>query len=197
MGVFLCLRQMKISKSQRNNIIFLVIILIMVIPQTRQPIQILLQKGLAMFSPSVVDKEDRIVLTDYNWQLVDENGVAYNFNDAKGKVIFINFWATWCPPCIAEMPSMEKLYQDYQDDVAFLFVSNEKQEIISKFKEKNDYEFLVHAALTSNPDLLETSSIPRTFVIDRQGHIVIDKTGAADWNSVRVRALLDDLLKLE
>ncbi|OBX25348.1 thiol-disulfide isomerase/thioredoxin [Gelidibacter algens] len=188
---------MKISKSQRNNIIFLVIILIMVIPQTRQPIQILLQKGLAMFSPSVVDEENRILLTDYDWQLVDENGMAYNFNDAKGKVVFINFWATWCPPCIAEMPSMEKLYQDYKEDVVFLFVSNEKQEVISKFKEKNDYEFLVHAALTPNPELLETSSIPRTFVIDQQGNIVIDKSGAADWNSAKVRALLDHLLNLE
>jgi thiol-disulfide isomerase/thioredoxin len=190
-------KHMKISKSQRNNIIFLVIILIMVIPQTRQPIQILLQKGLAMFSPSVVDEEDRIVLTDYDWQLVDENGVAYNFNDAKGKVVFINFWATWCPPCIAEMPSMEKLYQDYKEDVVFLFVSNEKQEVISKFKKRKDYEFLVHATMTQNPKLLETSSIPRTFVIDQKGHIVIDKSGAADWNSAKVRQLLDDLLNLE
>lgn len=188
---------MKISKSQRNNIIFLGIILIMVIPQTRQPIQILLQKGLAMFSPSVVDEEDRIVLTDYDWQLVDENGVPFNFSDARGKVVFINFWATWCPPCIAEMPSMEKLYQDYKKDVVFLFVSNEKQEVIAKFKENNAYEFLVHAALTPNPTLLETTSIPRTFVIDQNGNIVIDKSGAADWNSPKVRTLLDNLLKLE
>lgn len=188
---------MKISKSQRSNIIFLVIILLIVIPQTRQPIQVFLQKGLAMFSPSVIDEEDRVVLTDYNWQLVDENGLAYNFNDARGKVVFINFWATWCPPCIAEMPSMEKLYQDYKDDVDFLFVSNETQEVISKFKKKNDYEFLVHASLTANPEQLETSSIPRTFVLDQQGNIVIDKSGAADWNSKSVRKLLDDLLRLE
>ncbi|HUH27481.1 TlpA disulfide reductase family protein [Gelidibacter sp.] len=188
---------MKISKSQRSNIIFLVIILLLVIPQTRHPIQVFLQKGLAMFSPSVIDEEKRIVLTDYNWQLVDENGVSYNFNDAKGKVVFINFWATWCPPCIAEMPSMEKLYQDYKDEVVFLFVSNETQEVISKFKTKHDYEFLVHASLTAHPVQLETSSIPRTFVIDQQGHIVIDKTGAADWNSKSVRKLMDDLLRLE
>lgn len=188
---------MNISKSQRSNIIFLVIILILIIPQTRQPIQVLLQKGLAMFSPSVIDAEDRIVLTDYNWQLIDENGLGYNFNEAKGKVVFINFWATWCPPCIAEMPSMEKLYQDYKNDIVFLFVSNENQEIISKFKNKNAYEFVVHAAITANPKQLETSSIPRTFVIDKQGQIVIDKTGAADWNSKSVRTLLDDLLKHE
>lgn len=188
---------MKISKRQRSNIIFLVIILIMIIPQTRQPLQVLVQKGLAMFSPSVIDEEKRIVLTDYNWQLVDENGLVYTFNDAKGKVVFINFWATWCPPCIAEMPSMEKLYQTYKNDVIFLFVSNENQETISKFKAKNAYEFKVHAAITAHPEQLETTSIPRTFVIDRQGHIVIDKTGAADWNSNRVRTLLDELLKLE
>ena len=188
---------MKISKSQRSNIIFLVIILVMIIPQTRQPIQIFLQKGLAMISPSVIKSENRVTLTDYNWQLVDENGRPYNFNDAKGKVVLINFWATWCPPCIAEMPSMEKLYKDYKDDVVFLFVSNESQEVISKFKQKNDYEFLVHSAITATPKLLEASSIPRTFILDQQGHIVIDKTGAADWNSDKVRKLLDDLLKLQ
>lgn len=188
---------MKISKNQRNNIIFLVIILIMVIPQTRQPIQVLLQKGLAMFSPSVVDEEKRVTLTDYNWQLIDEHGKRYDFKEAKGKVVFINFWATWCPPCIAEMPSMEKLYQDYKDKVVFLFVSSEDQEIISKFKEKNDYDFLVYAAITATPEQLVTSSIPRTFVLDQQGNIVIDKTGAADWNSQTVRTLLDDLLKPE
>lgn len=188
---------MKISKSQRNNILFLVIILIMIIPQTRQPIQILLQKGLAKFSPSVVDKEDRVTLTDYNWQLVDEHGLGYDFNQAKGKVIFINFWATWCPPCIAEMPSMEKLYQAYKNDVVFLFVSGESQDVISKFKKKNDYQFTVHSSITTNPKSLETSSIPRTFLIDQQGTIVIDKTGAADWNSKTVRKVLDGLLKLE
>lgn len=188
---------MKISKSQRSNIIFLVIILIMIIPQTRQPIQIFLQKGLAMFSPSVIKTENRITLTDYDWQLVDENGRSYDFNEAKGKVILINFWATWCPPCIAEMPSMEKLYQDYKDDVVFLFVSNETQEVISKFKEKHDYEFLVHASITRSPKVLEASSIPRTFVLDQKGHIVIDKSGAADWNSDKVRNVLDDLLKLK
>ena len=188
---------MKISKSQRNNIIFLIIILIMIIPQTRQPVQLFLQKGLAMISPSVIDREDRITVTNYDWQLVDENGEYYDFNEAKGKVVLINFWATWCPPCIAEMPSMEKLYQSYKDDVVFLFVSNENQGVISKFKEKNAYEFLVYASLTANPTDLNASSIPRTFVLDQQGHIVIDKTGAADWNSKAVRGVLDELLKLE
>ena len=63
---------MKISKSQRNNIIFLVFILIILIPQTRQPLQVLLHKGLALFSPLIEDKNERKSVTDYNWQLRDE-----------------------------------------------------------------------------------------------------------------------------
>lgn len=186
---------MKITKSQRNNVILVVIILIMVIPQTRQPLQILLHKGLALFSPSIVEPDKRHRLTNYHWQLVDENGMAYNFNGAKGKVVVVNFWATWCPPCIAEMPSLEKLYHQYKEEVVFLFVSNEEREIISNFKKKNDYDFLVYSSLTSNPELFDTSSIPRTYIIDKEGNIAIDKSGAADWNSDSVKRLLDDLLK--
>src|SRR5690606_10482695 len=186
---------MKITKSQRNNTILLVIILVMIVPQTRQPLQILLHKGLALFRPSIVEKDKQIKLTHYNWRLMDENGTPFDFNDAKGKVVIVNFWATWCPPCIAEMPSLEKLYHDYKKEVVFLLVSNESPEVISSFKEKNTYDILVYSSLNSSPKFFDMSSIPRTYVIDRFGNIVIDKSGAADWNSRKVRDLLTSLLK--
>ena len=186
---------MKISKSQRNNIFFLIIILIILIPQTRQPLQVLLHKGLALFSPSIEDKNERKFVKDYNWQLVDETGQTFNFNDAEGKVVVLNFWATWCPPCIAEMPSLEKLYNAYNEDVVFLFVSDEKQDVISKFKQKHKYQFKVYSALTAFPKEFNVTSIPRTFVIDKNGAIVIDKTGAANWYSDSVIATMDDLLR--
>lgn len=188
---------MRITKKQRNNIIFLVIIAVLLIPQTRQPIQILLHKGLAKFSPSVVDKDERYSLDDYNWKLIDENGIPYDFQDAKGKVVVINFWATWCPPCIAEMPSFEKLYKEYKDDVVILLVSNEKEGVISNFKKKNKYDFLVYSSISEHPAQFDLSSIPRTYVIDKKGNVVIDKSGAADWYSDSVRELLNDLLKAE
>lgn len=186
---------MKITKKQRNNLLLLIFIAVLIIPQTRHPIQILLHKGLALFSPSVIEVEKRITLNDYSWKLMDETGNPYNFNEARGNVVLINFWATWCPPCIAEMPSMEKLYQDYKDDVVFLFVSEEKREVISTFKHKNDYDFIVYTSLTEHPEIFETRSIPRTYILDKSGHIAIDKSGAADWNSNAVRQLLDTLLK--
>lgn len=186
---------MKITKSQRNNLILFVIILVMIIPQTRQPLQILLQKGLALFSPSIIDKKERITLNNYHWKLVDENGTTFDFNDAKGRVVIVNFWATWCPPCIAEMPHLEKLYTDYKDQVLFLLVSNETPETIAKFKTKHNYDFKVYASMSEVPKELETTAIPRSFILDKNGNIAIDKTGAANWNSDSVRQLLDDLLK--
>jgi thiol-disulfide isomerase/thioredoxin len=185
---------MKISKSQRNNIIFLVIIAFLIIPQTRKPIQVFLNKGLALFSPSTINKNKQSRLITYNWKLKDENGNVFNFESTKGKVVLVNFWATWCPPCIAEMPSLQKLYNDYNDKIEFVFVSNEKINIINSYLTKNDYTFKAYKPI-DNSNFFEVSSIPRTFLIDKKGHIVINKTGAANWNSDSVRKTIDNLLK--
>ena len=92
------------------------------------------------------------------------------------------------------MPSLEKLHNDYRDKIVFLFVSNEDDEIISKFVEKNRYSFKVHRSISEYPKDFSVSSIPRTFLIDKKGNIVIDKTGAANWNSEKVRQQIDELL---
>ena len=185
---------MKISKPKRKNLIFLVVIALLIIPQTRQPIQVLLNKGLALFGPSIIDSNERKVLSSYNWQLEDLEGKSFNYASTTNKVVLINFWATWCPPCIAEMPNLEKLHNDYKDKIVFLFVSNEDNEIISKFVNKNEYSFKVHRSISEYPKDFNVSSIPRTFLIDKMGNIVIDKTGAANWNSEKVRRQIDELL---
>ena len=185
---------MKISKSLKKNLIFLLIIALLIIPQTRQPIQVLLNKGLALFSPSVIDTEDRKVLDTYNWHLKDIKGNTFDYVSTQNKVVLINFWATWCAPCIAEMPSLEKLYTDYKDKIVFLFVSNENSEIVSKFITKKGYSFNVYKPLTQYPEVFDVSSIPRTFLIDKKGNIVIDKTGASNWNSESVRTIIDELI---
>lgn len=185
---------MKFNKSQKKNAIFFVLIALMIIPQTRKPIQTFLQKGLAMISPSIVDKDDRVQLDTYYWQLMDINGNTKNFSVSENKVVLINFWATWCPPCIAEMPSLQELYADYYDEVDFYFVSNEKNDVIKEFLKHNGYSFTVHIPTTKYPKTFNVSGIPRTFLIDKQGNIVIDKTGAANWNSDKVRNQIDQLL---
>ena len=188
---------MQKPKIKTSNIIFLIVIVLLIIPQTRQPIQIVLHKGLALISPSTIKEEKREVISDYNWQLKDQNGHVFDFKDTKGKVVFLNFWATWCPPCIAEMPSIESLYSDYNDRIVFLLVSNEKPNEIKNFTEANNYSFEFYNALTEHPSIFKTNSIPRTYVIDKSGVIVMDKSGAANWNSDSVREVLDNLLSSE
>lgn len=167
----------------------------MIIPQTRKPIQTFIQKGIAMISPSVVKEDKRKVLDSYEWLLKDIDGIQINFNKSKGKVILINFWATWCPPCIAEMPSLHKLYEDYRDNIDFYFVSSENEDVLKAFLEKKNYKFNIHTPQTQYPNSFDVSSIPRTFLIDMNGNIVIDKTGAANWNSKTVRSTIEELLK--
>ena len=186
---------MKISKPRIKNIIFLIVLGLLLIPQTRQPIQVLLHKGLAFFSPSTINESKQVAVNNYNWKLKDENGAVLNFDKLKGKVILVNFWATWCPPCVAEMPSMQKLYNDYNDKVVFVFVSNEAHSKINQFLSKNDYSFKVYNPITNYPESLNLTSIPRTFLIDKSGNIVIDKNGAANWNSESVRNTIDNLLQ--
>lgn len=186
---------MAISKSRRNNIIFLIVILLLLIPQTRQPIQILLHKGLALFSPSVIDESNSETLNDFDWKLKDIHNNQINLQDYKGQIIFLNLWATWCPPCIAEMPSLQELYNDYDDKIVFLLVSSEETEVISRFLGKNNYTFNVQQPLSESPEILKSRSIPRTFLIDQEGNILINKSGAANWNSEKVRETIDNLLE--
>ena len=186
---------MKISKKTISNVVFVIVIALLVIPQTRQPIQVFLQKGIALVKPISINEEKPIAISNYKWMLTDENNTMYNFEEAKGKVVLVNFWATWCPPCIAEMPSFQALYNDYSDKIVFLFVTNDPYTEINPFLEKKNYTFKVHRPVTKYPDYFDISTIPRTFLIDQNGNIIIDESGVANWNSKSVRGTIDKLLK--
>ena len=81
----------------------------MLLPQTRLPVMAFIQRAIS-FSPSQVAPEDRRTLTDYHWFLRTANNTQINFNQSENKVVLINFWATWCPPCVAEMLELQKLF---------------------------------------------------------------------------------------
>src|SRR5690554_7825322 len=102
----------KFLKKQWTNILFGVFVILLIIPQTRMPIQVFVQR-LISFSPSETSEEKRETLQDYRWPLTELNAREINFSQSQGKVTVVNFWATWCPPCVAEMPSFQKLYNDY------------------------------------------------------------------------------------
>ena len=102
------------------------------------------------------------------------DGKTYNLDAFRGKVVLLNFWATWCPPCRREMPDMEKLYQRLsQKGLVVLAVSDEKRETVEDFLKKQNYTFPV----LLDPDRKVNSAfgiegIPNSFLFDRQGKLL-------------------------
>jgi len=179
------------KKKNISNIVFVIIVALMLYPPTRE-------WGMRQiaFAPSVKDSDSAEKIDTYNWELNGLNSENINFNELKDKVIFVNFWATWCPPCRAEMPMIQELFNDYKDLVAFIFVTNENWNTVNKFYQKNNYDLPTYNSIGVPPNkFTETNSIPASYLINKKGEILISKVGAANWNSDKVRKLIDDLLK--
>ncbi|CAL2103163.1 Thiol-disulfide oxidoreductase [Tenacibaculum sp. 190130A14a] len=179
----------KFLKKHYSNILFLLVLGLLLFPSTR-----VYFIRLISFSPSVNEVKEQVHLDSYEWNLKGLNAQNINFKEEKGKVIFVSFWATWCPPCIAELPSIKKLHQDYGNKVSFLLVTNEDWGTVSKFYEKNEYNFPTYNYVSAVPSKLQSNSIPATFILDKSGKIIVDKKGPANWNTEKIRSLLDDLL---
>ena len=187
----------KPSKKQLTNIVFIVFLLLFLFTPLKFLLSVYVNKLIALTpfaTPSTIDAEEQVSLKNYEWKLVDENGNNYDFKREKGKVVFVNFWATWCPPCVAEMPDLQKLYDDYRDKVTFLFIANDQVDRVNAFLKKNEYTFATHYEYDKTPTFLEHSSIPTTYLINRSGKIVMKKAMVADWNSEKMRAILNELI---
>ena len=112
---------MNFLKKKWTNLIFIALFALLIIPQTRMPIQIFFQR-LISYSPSEIDLKERETLKDYDWSLSDLTSGRINFSRSKGKVLIVNFWATWCPPCRAELPDLHELYNSYGYRVYIYFI---------------------------------------------------------------------------
>lgn len=148
-----------------------------------------MQRGVlatGLFSPKTVTDNHTIV--DFDWQLTDLDGEQVSFGDFKGKTIFINFWATWCPPCIAEMPDIQKLSNALQNEVVFLIVSlDEDPGKAHDFIAKKGFDLPIYFPTSSIPAAMRGNSIPRTYVVAPNGRIVSETHGMAKYNSEKFR----------
>jgi len=147
-----------------------------------------------LFSPSKLDAAAQTQLEPFTYQLVDLNGNPTTAEVGKGKVVFLSYWATWCPPCIAEMPSIQKLYDDYGDKIDFVLLTDEKPEVVRSFLERKEYNLPVFIPRMQTPAQLYERSIPTNYIIDSAGKIIVKEQGATDWNSEKIKLVLEDLL---
>ena len=109
-----------------------------------------------------------------DFTLTDLNGKPWTLKELKGKVVMLNFWATWCPPCRKEMPDLENLYKQFEPQgLVILGISDDDPQKVRQFvqKEGTSYPVLLDAGSKVN-GLLHIQGIPKTFVYDREGKIV-------------------------
>ena len=136
---------------------------------------------------------------DYNFKIKTLTGEVIDFNQFKGKVVFINLLATWCGPCRVEMPSIQELYNGLdKEKIQFVMLSldrNEDLPKIMKYVDKNSFTFPVYQPKGSLPDLLNVPSIPTTFIIDKNGNVVSKKIGTTNFNTNKFKKYMEDLAK--
>lgn len=127
---------------------------------------------------------------DYNFTIKDLKGNKVAFDQYKGKVVFINLWATWCGPCKAEMPGIQELVSSLKGKpIEFVMLSLDKDAMLPKvisYIEKNQYTFPVFMPHEFLPDQLQVASIPTTIIVSKDGKIVVREIGAKNYNNQKM-----------
>jgi thiol-disulfide isomerase/thioredoxin len=183
----------RLKKTQLINIAIILMFALYFFTQIGFHAKVYLNRLISR-NPVPVEERTQEVLEDYDFKLVDTKRNRVNLMDYKGEVVFINFWATWCPPCVAEMPDLQLLYNAYGEKVTFLFIARDKEERVSNFLVKKNYDLPVYFESGFTPKSLYSGALPTTFIIGKEGNIVVAETGSADWNGVATRTILDSLL---
>jgi len=132
----------------------------------------------------------------YDWSLLDLDDRPVPFSRFKGKTVFLNIWATWCGPCVGEMPSIAQLAQEPRlraKNIEFVCVStDESSDVVRRFLEGRNWSMTFLRA-ERLPPVFSTDGIPATFLIGADGRIAASEIGAANWQEPRVISFLEKL----
>lgn len=155
--------------------------------------RVLLWTGL--MSPNTEVVQEDVVSANYNLSLLTVANEQTSLKAFEGKTIFLNFWATWCPPCIAEMPNIQALYEEIDsDNIKFVMVSlDEDFSKAQNFIKKKDYTLPIYFLNGRKPSVYNSTVVPTTYVISPEGKIVLERRGMADYHSVKFKTFLEEL----
>ena len=150
------------------------------------------------FFNASMDKEntDTAPQTITDFHFADENGNIQNTSSLRGKVVFINFWASWCPPCRAEFPSVETLYTRFRDnpDVFFLTINEDNDLATGRiYLDKENFSVPLYQSHGSVPAELYAGALPTTIVLDKNGEIRYHHSGFANYGANKFIKQIEEL----
>jgi len=189
-----------LTKKNIFNSLFIVLVLgILFIPSAKAfVIQGLMEIGL--FNPNVEKKALPVTADLSHIQFKDAKGKIINLEALRGKVIFLNFWATWCPPCLAEMPSVNRLYEQFKNDSDVVFLMIDADSDFAKaqaYMDRKKYKLPVYTFASQLPKELFKGSLPTTIVFDKKGRISFNEEGAANYSNSKFIAFIKQLKELK
>ena len=137
---------------------------------------------------------------EFNFKYATLQGEEKQVSDLKGKVVFVNFWGTWCIPCVAEMPTVQKLYDHFKNDssIVFLIASRlDTPEKINAFAKKHGYTLPFYTIKDEDiPASMKFNQYPATFIYGKDGHIAMKHINGADWSDTSVVHFIERLVAM-
>lgn len=164
------------------DVLFVVVIIMFLIPDGRM----LIQRGIlktGLMGSTTSNEDIKLDSNALSWRLMDLEGRQLTLGELSDRPVFINFWATWCPPCKAEMPSIISLMEKAGDQSHFILVTSEEREKVVAFLDRQGWDLPVYFPLSDYPPQLSAASLPTSMVISTDGKIIHRSEGMRDWAS--------------
>jgi thiol-disulfide isomerase/thioredoxin len=179
------------------NITLVLLFLVILFVPTAKAFLIRGLMEIGLFNPTVESKN-----VDFKGDLSairfkDAKGKVVSLADLKGKIIFLNFWATWCPPCLAEMPSVNRFYKEFEsgDEIVFIMVDADGDfGKAQAYMDRKGFKLPIYTIASNIPKEIFKGSLPTTVVFDKKGRISFQGEGAADYSS---KKFIDFIKKLK
>lgn len=189
-----------VNKGNIINVLLIGTFLVLIFVPSAKALMIRGLMEIGLFRPAVESPADTQASALTNGpegiKFKDANGTVIDLGNLKGKVVFLNFWATWCPPCLAEMPSVNKLYEQFKDDkrVVFILVDADNDLLkAQKFMDRKGYKLPIYQVASSMPEAVFKGSLPTTVVFDKFGRLAYNEAGAANYASEKFISFIKTL----
>ncbi len=189
-----------LTKKNIGNAVFILLILIIILVPSAKALVLQGLMEVGLFKPSIDKPKSGVTADLHSIKFKDSKNKVVSLGDLEGKIVFLNFWATWCPPCLAEMPSINQLHQQFASDeeVVFLLIDADGNFTKSQaYLDRKKYKMPIYSLASSIPKEIFNGSLPTTLVFDKKGRVAYNGVGAANYANPKFIAFIKELKALK